>query len=225
MPLMMSGRAPEQRLAATWSDLGTDVDFGALTRSQRQDQPYEAFRRSRERLLRVRSTPSTCLCTLAGPASPYAMQFCSTQAFYAIGELACFTLPDGTMLPGLAPVALQQGKHVARNIEAALAGKSKEPFHSVDKGIMATVGRASGIAQAGALKLSGMLGWLAWLFIHILFLIGFRNRLLVMFQWAWAWFTYGRGSRLITGTTPVPESRSAKHPLPVATAEAPKVHG
>ncbi len=116
------------------------------------------------------------------------MQSCSTQAFYAIGELACFTLPDGTMLPGLAPVALQQGKHVARNIEAALAGRSKEPFHSVDKGIMAMVGRASGIAQAGALKLSGMLGWLAWLFIHILFLIGFRNRLLLMFQWAWAWF-------------------------------------
>ena len=144
---------------------------------------------------------------------------------YAIGDLACFTLPDGTTLPGLAPVALQQGKHVARNIEAALAGKSKEPFHYVDKGIMATVGRASGIAQAGALKLSGMLGWLAWLFIHILFLIGFRNRLLVMFQWAWAWFTYGRGARLITGTTPVPESRSAHHPLPVATAEAPKVHG
>ncbi|MDP1916241.1 MAG: NAD(P)/FAD-dependent oxidoreductase [Myxococcales bacterium] len=137
---------------------------------------------------------------------------------YAIGDLACFTLPDGTTLPGLAPVALQQGKHVARNIEAALAGKPRQPFDYVDKGIMATVGRASGIAQAGALKLSGMLGWLAWLFIHILFLIGFRNRLLVMFQWAWAWFTYGRGARLITGTTPVPESRSAQP----TTVEAPR---
>lgn len=138
---------------------------------------------------------------------------------YAIGDLACFTLPDGTTLPGLAPVALQQGKHVARSIEGALAGKPKQPFHYVDKGIMATVGRASGIAQAGALKLSGMLGWLAWLFIHILFLIGFRNRLLVMFQWAWAWFTYGRGARLITGTTPVPESQSAHS----TTVEAPNV--
>lgn len=137
---------------------------------------------------------------------------------YAIGDLACFTLPDGTTLPGLAPVALQQGKHVARSIEGALAGKPKQPFHYVDKGIMATVGRASGIAQAGALKLSGMLGWLAWLFIHILFLVGFRNRLLVMFQWAWAWFTYGRGARLITGTTPVPESRSAHS----TTVEAPR---
>ena len=143
---------------------------------------------------------------------------------YAIGDLACFTLADGTTLPGLAPVALQQGKHVARSIEGALAGKPKQPFHYVDKGIMATVGRASGIAQAGALKLSGMLGWLAWLFIHILFLIGFRNRLVVMFQWAWAWFTYGRGARLITGTTPVPESRSQQHG-PAAIAEAPKAHG
>lgn len=144
---------------------------------------------------------------------------------YAIGDLACFTLPDGTTLPGLAPVALQQGKHVARSIEGALAGKPKQPFHYVDKGIMATVGRASGIAQAGALKLSGMLGWLAWLFIHILFLIGFRNRLLVMFQWAWAWFTYGRGARLITGTTPVPESQSANRQIPEAIAVAPKAHG
>lgn len=142
---------------------------------------------------------------------------------YAIGDLACFTLPDGTTLPGLAPVALQQGKHVARNIEAALAGKPKQPFDYVDKGIMATVGRASGIAQAGALKLSGMLGWLAWLFIHILFLIGFRNRLLVMFQWAWAWFTYGRGARLITGTTPVPESRSVQPKTVEAPAQTMKV--
>ncbi|MBM4778771.1 MAG: NAD(P)/FAD-dependent oxidoreductase [Archangiaceae bacterium] len=126
---------------------------------------------------------------------------------YVIGDLAWFPLPDGSSLPGLAPVALQQGKHVAEVIGAGLDGRPKEPFKYLDKGIMATVGRASGIAQAGSLRLSGMLGWLAWLFIHILFLIGFRNRIIVLLQWTWAWFTYGRSARLITGTTPVPHAR------------------
>lgn len=133
---------------------------------------------------------------------------------YVIGDLACFTLEDGSTLPGLAPVALQQGKHVAGVIRATRDGLPRQPFEYVDKGIMATVGRASGIAQSGPLKLSGMLGWLAWLFIHILFLIGFRNRVLVLFQWAWAWFTYGRSARLITGTTPVP--------MPTAPREVPQ---
>lgn len=126
---------------------------------------------------------------------------------YVIGDLAWFPLPDGSSLPGLAPVALQQGRHVAEVIGAALDGQPKQPFEYLDKGIMATVGRASGIAQAGSLRLSGMLGWLAWLFIHILFLIGFRNRVIVLLQWTWAWFTYGRSARLITGTTPVPNAR------------------
>lgn len=126
---------------------------------------------------------------------------------YVIGDLAWFPLPDGSSLPGLAPVALQQGRHVAEVIGAGLDGQPKEPFKYLDKGIMATVGRASGIAQAGSLRLSGMLGWLAWLFIHILFLIGFRNRIIVLLQWTWAWFTYGRSARLITGTTPVPPAR------------------
>lgn len=126
---------------------------------------------------------------------------------YVIGDLAWFPLPDGSSLPGLAPVALQQGRHVAEVIGAALDGQPRQPFEYLDKGIMATVGRASGIAQAGSLRLSGMLGWLAWLFIHILFLIGFRNRVIVLLQWTWAWFTYGRSARLITGTTPVPHAR------------------
>lgn len=123
---------------------------------------------------------------------------------YVVGDLASFALPDGSTLPGLAPVAIQQGEHAADNVLAAALGQPTEPFRYVDKGIMATVGRASGIAQSGALKLSGFLGWLAWLFIHILYLIGFRNRVVVLIQWAWAWFTYGRSARLITGTTPPP---------------------
>lgn len=140
---------------------------------------------------------------------------------YVIGDLANFTEPDGTTLPGLAPVAQQQGRHVARVIEASLEKSERPPFRYVDKGIMATVGRASGIAQAGRLKLSGMLGWMAWLFIHVLFLIGFRNRVLVLLQWAWAWFTYGRSARLITGTTPVPLPSGHRHEVaPVAERQS-----
>lgn len=139
---------------------------------------------------------------------------------YVIGDLACFPTPDGGSLPGLAPVALQQGEHVAKVIAASRAGAPRPPFAYLDKGIMATVGRASGIAQSGPLRLSGMLGWLAWLFIHLIFLIGFRNRAVVLFQWAWAWFTYGRGARLITGTTPVPPPTTAE-PLSARDAARP----
>ncbi|MDP1826824.1 MAG: NAD(P)/FAD-dependent oxidoreductase [Archangium sp.] len=126
---------------------------------------------------------------------------------YVVGDLACFTQADGTTVPGLAPAAIQQGEHAADNILAACAGNATEPFEYLDKGIMATVGRASGIAQSGALRLSGFLGWCAWLFIHILYLIGFRNRLLVMIQWGWAWFTFGRSARLITGTSGASKDR------------------
>lgn len=123
---------------------------------------------------------------------------------YVVGDLACVTQADGSTVPGLAPAAIQQGEHAADNVMAASLGHPTEPFSYVDKGIMATVGRASGIAQSGPLRLSGFIGWCAWLFIHILYLIGFRNRLVVLIQWAWAWFTYGRSARLITGTSPVP---------------------
>lgn len=123
---------------------------------------------------------------------------------YVVGDLASFEVQGGQTLPGLAPVANQQGAHAADNVLAALHGQPRQPFSYLDKGIMATVGRAVGIAQTGRLKLSGFLGWLAWLFIHILFLVGFRNRLLVLIQWMWSYFTWGRGARLITGVTPPP---------------------
>ncbi|MBL8911898.1 MAG: NAD(P)/FAD-dependent oxidoreductase [Archangium sp.] len=131
---------------------------------------------------------------------------------YVVGDLACFTLPDGSTLPGLAPPAMQQGAHAADNIMAAALGHPTQPFEYWDKGTMATIGRASGIAQSGRLKLSGFLGWCAWLFIHILYLIGFRNRIAVMLQWAWAWFTFGRSARLITGHSP--PRLAAKAPEP-----------
>lgn len=121
---------------------------------------------------------------------------------YVVGDLAACPQDDGTFVPGLAPAAIQEGEHAADNILAQSLGHPTKSFEYNDKGIMATVGRASGIAQAGSLKLSGFIGWVAWLFIHIMYLIGFRNRVVVLIQWAWAFFTFGRSARLITGTSP-----------------------
>ena len=92
---------------------------------------------------------------------------------------------------------------MARQVAADLAGRSRENFHYLDKGSLATIGRAAAVAQFGKVHISGFLAWLAWLFIHILFLIGFRNRVVVMFQWAWSYLTYKRSARLITGESSV----------------------
>jgi len=118
---------------------------------------------------------------------------------FVIGDLACFLHQTGKPLPGVAPVAIQQGRHAARNICRALHGQPAEPFHYRDKGSIATIGRAAAVADFGVVKVSGFLAWLAYLFVHIFFLIGFRNRFVVMFEWAWAYFTYQRAARLITG--------------------------
>lgn len=118
---------------------------------------------------------------------------------FVIGDLAIFTHQGGQPLPGVAPVAIQQGRHAARNILRAVKGEPAEPFHYVDKGSLATIGRASAVADLGRLKFSGFFAWLAWLMVHIFFLIGFRNRFIVLFEWAWAYFTNQRGARLITG--------------------------
>jgi NADH dehydrogenase len=112
---------------------------------------------------------------------------------FVIGDLAA--VPG---VPGVAPAAIQEGTHTALNIERAVGGQPLRAFHYRDKGSLATIGRAAGVADFGRLKLSGFFAWFAWLAIHIFFLIGFRNRLLVMLQWAWAYVTYQRGARLIT---------------------------
>jgi len=117
---------------------------------------------------------------------------------FAIGDLCAFTGDDGHPLPGLAPVALQQGRAAARNVLHRLAGEPTEPFRYHDRGSMATIGRAAAVAVVGRFRLSGLVAWLAWLFVHIAFLIGFRNRFLVLFQWAWAYISWQRGARLIT---------------------------
>jgi NADH dehydrogenase len=118
---------------------------------------------------------------------------------FAVGDIASFKYQTGAPLPGVSPVAMQMGVHAAHNIIRDLTGKPYKPFKYFDKGIMATIGRSRAIALIGKLHLSGFIAWLAWLGVHIFFLIGFRNRLVVLVEWAWSYFTYQRGARLITG--------------------------
>jgi len=129
---------------------------------------------------------------------------------FVIGDLAAAKDEKGKLLPGVAPNAIQQGKYVAKVIREeteSADGRSKsarKPFHYWDKGSLATIGRSAGIAQFGKIHISGFIAWLSWLFVHIFFLIGFRNRILVFIQWAWSYVTYERGARLITGSTYLP---------------------
>jgi NADH dehydrogenase len=125
---------------------------------------------------------------------------------FVIGDMAQFPHQGGKPLPGVAPVAMQQGRHVAHLIERRLRGEPTVSFHYHDRGSMATIGRAAAVADLGWVRLWGYPAWWAWLFVHILYLIAFDNRMLVLFQWAWNYFTRGRSARLITG----PQTASCK---------------
>ena len=116
-----------------------------------------------------------------------------------IGDLANFTSPKtGKPLPGVSPVAIQQGRHAANNILHMSAGAKPQRFYYWDKGSMATIGRNKAVADLNIVHFSGFPAWLAWLFIHVLYLVGFRSRIAVLFQWAWAYLTFNKGARLIT---------------------------
>jgi NADH dehydrogenase len=141
---------------------------------------------------------------------------------FVVGDLAALQDRSGKQLPGVAPVALQEGAATARNIGREVQGKAREDFHYLDKGSLATIGRAAAVAQIGKIHISGFVAWLAWLFVHIFFLIGFRNRLLVMIQWAWSYITYERGARLITGDQTLPsweQLRAQKDPARESAAQ------
>jgi NADH:ubiquinone reductase (H+-translocating) len=118
---------------------------------------------------------------------------------FAIGDMALFTHQTGQPLPGVCPVAMQMGSHVAKNILASIEGKPMTSFRYKDKGQMATIGRNRAVADLKVTSFGGFFAWLCWLFIHLIFLIGFRNRIFVFFQWMWAYLTYSRGARLIYG--------------------------
>ncbi|HVG24738.1 MAG TPA: NAD(P)/FAD-dependent oxidoreductase [Thermoanaerobaculia bacterium] len=119
---------------------------------------------------------------------------------FVLGDLAAAKQRDGSYVPGVAPAAIQAGQHTARNLDRALAGQPLRAFRYRDKGSLATIGRAAAVADFGKVRFGGFFAWMAWLLIHIFFLIGFRNRFFVMIEWAWAYFTYERGARLITRT-------------------------
>jgi NADH dehydrogenase len=118
---------------------------------------------------------------------------------FVIGDAATSNQADGRPLPGVAPVAMQQGRYVARLIAHLGSEGVREPFVYRDKGNLATIGRAAAVAHVGRLKLHGLVAWVLWLFVHILYLVGFRNRVVVLIDWAWAYVTLSRGARLITG--------------------------
>jgi len=116
---------------------------------------------------------------------------------FVLGDQAHVAGQDGAPLPGLAPVALQQGRHLARQLRRELDGNPRRPFRYRDKGQMATIGRRRAILEMGRLRMAGPLAWLAWLVVHVYYLVGFKNRLFVVLQWAWAYVSFRRGARLI----------------------------
>jgi len=131
---------------------------------------------------------------------------------FAIGDLASLKDDKGKVVPGVAPAAMQQGKAVAHNIGRDLERKPRKSFRYLDKGSLATIGRSAAVAEFGKVHISGFFAWLSWLFIHIFFLIGFRNRLIVLIQWAWSYLTFERGARLITGDSTLPGWSEVEQP-------------
>ncbi len=124
---------------------------------------------------------------------------------FAIGDMALVLTEEGKPLPGVSPAAMQMARHVARIIEGELASPgaaARPPFRYWDKGTMATIGRSAAVAQVGSLHLSGLVAWLAWLVIHLIFLVGFRNKIAVLFQWFYSYLTYKRGARIVIGGNP-----------------------
>jgi NADH dehydrogenase len=117
---------------------------------------------------------------------------------FVLGD-AAHVEQDGKLVPGIAPVAMQEGRYVGHTLAARLKGKREgKPFRYWDKGSLATVGRAYAVADLGKVRFTGFIGWLVWTVVHIFYLIGFRNRVIVMLQWAWIYLTFQRGARLIT---------------------------
>ncbi len=137
---------------------------------------------------------------------------CSLEGFpnvFALGDMAGFAGPDGNMLPGVAPVAMQQGPYVAKLILNRLANRTTEPFRYKDKGNLATIGRRSAIADFGRFHATGSIAWILWLFIHLMFLVGFQNRLQVIIHWAFQYISFNRNARLITANAAIPKGYTA----------------
>src|SRR5260370_41130577 len=120
------------------------------------------------------------------------------EGVFVIGDRA-YIKSDGRPVPGLSPAAMQEGRHAAKNLVRIIRAEPTLPFRYWDKGTLATIGKAAAVGDIGKLRVSGLVAWLMWLFVHIFFLIGFRNRFIVMIEWAWTYLRNDRGARLITG--------------------------
>jgi len=130
---------------------------------------------------------------------------------FVAGDQASYTHQTGSPLPGTAPVALQQGRFIGKTIRNEVQGKPRSKFHFRDKGQMATIGRSRAIVEMGRFKLAGFFAWVVWLVVHVFYLTGFKNRVLVVMQWAWSYLSFRRGARLIVdrGWAPADEQESA----------------
>jgi NADH dehydrogenase len=142
---------------------------------------------------------------------------------FVVGDLCALEDRHGHALPGLAPVAMQQGRDAADNVARRLRGGETRPFRYRDRGMMATIGRAKAVATVGGVSMSGGIAWLAWLLVHIAYLIGFKNRIIVLIEWAWAYISFKRGARVVAGVwrpsaldggLPAPPSASSEEPVP-----------
>ena len=193
------------------TDLGVEVRTGARATNLTDDglQVGDEFIPSRVKIWAAGNTASFIGKSLGVPVDKVGRVMVNPDLtipghpeVQVIGDLANFSADGGEPLPGVSPVAMQQGRHAARNILAMIDGRKPQRFHYWDKGSMATIGRNKAVADLHVLKkslhLSGLPAWMVWLFVHVLFLVGFRNRLAVLFQWAWAYFTFNKGARLIT---------------------------
>jgi NADH:ubiquinone reductase (H+-translocating) len=171
---------------------GTEQFFAARTvlwAAGVRPSPFGEVLERRAKALRYKNGQVTVNSDCSVPGHP---------EIFVIGDLARF-VEDGTALPGVAQVAMQQGAYVAKLISARLRGQTIRPFHYFDKGNLAVIGRASAVAQVGPLHMSGLLAWLIWLFVHLMYLVEFSNRVLVFVQWGFFYITFNRGARLITG--------------------------
>jgi NADH dehydrogenase len=128
---------------------------------------------------------------------------------FVIGDLAHFD-QNGAPVPGVAPVAIQMGQYVAKEIRRRVANQESKPFSYWDKGSLATIGRSKGIAQIGKIHLSGLIAWATWLFVHLIYLIGYRNRFFVLLNWGWQYLSWQSGARLITGSDQLPGWKDSK---------------
>jgi NADH dehydrogenase len=142
---------------------------------------------------------------------------------FAVGDMVNFSHQTGQPAPGVAPAAMQMGTAAARNILELVAGRLTKPFKYFDKGTMATIGRNRAVADLHFIRFGGFLAWLGWLFVHLIFLIGLRNRIQVFYQWVWAYLTYARGARLIYGPFKPAVAAQTRNPEPAPKKSQPLV--